>query len=671
MIQADPKRTSAYLNRAIAYSSIQPADTAKAIADYGVVLTTSTDPEEKITAIFSRADLHRVAGNNDAVIADLTEGLKLSPNIPEAYAARAAAYFQKQRYAEAVADYTKVLQIKPAENGMLKDRAATYIQLKDYSKAVADYTEYLKRVPNPDTKDVFKFRAAAYMNLTPPNYGAAIPDYKTYLAANATDAVAWHDLAAAAFLNAGSKTGDILDQAIAAAEKSLSLKADQADMNLVIADGKALQGKFDAAVASYTKYIEMKKDDPSGYEGRGRVLFNLKKYKEAIADFDAYLAKAKPGDKDRADIERLKVLAMESDPTTKLPPEQRIAKYTELINAAPDAKESSTLYTNRGVAHFDKGDFDSAFKDFEAAAKLDGGQPATLANAASAAFRKADKSKAAADYTVAAAAYDRILAKEPANSEALLSRADIQLALKKYPEAIADYGKVIANNPEPKTLVAVLTNRAAAYLMLPKPDTKAAIADYTSILAKNPADTTVLGLRAMAHKSVSDWNAAAADFTKLIDAAKPKVDIDLLLSRAECTFNLGLARKDTPTKGGPEFDSAIADYTAVLAEKADSVDALFSRGLAYYRKSGRKNTADLTKAIADFEATVKVKADNADAWYRIGLAADDYGVASEPDQEAMFTKAIAAYEKYISLPGVPAAEIENTKKRIEQLKEAL
>lgn len=37
----------------------------------------------------------------------------------------------------------------------------------------------------------------------------------------------------------------------------------------------------------------------------------------------------------------------------------------------------------------------------------------------------------------------------------------------------------------------------------------------------------------------------------------------------------------------------------------------------------------------------------------------------------MFTKAIAAYEKYISLPGVPAAEIENTKKRIEQLKEAL
>ncbi|MFY7952326.1 MAG: tetratricopeptide repeat protein, partial [Armatimonadaceae bacterium] len=419
------------------------------------------------------------------------------------------------------------------------------------------------------------------------------------------------------------------------------------------------------------KYVDAKKDDPAGYEGRGRALFNLKKFKEAVADFDAYLAKSKPADTDRADIERLKVLALESDPSTKLPAEERIAKYTELINKAPDAKESSTLYVNRGVAHFEKGNFDTALKDFEAAAKLDGGQPSTLANVASAAFRKADKSKAAADYTAAAAAYDRILTKEPANTEALLSRADIQLALKKYTEAIADYGKVIASNPETKTLVAVLTNRAAAYLMLPKPDTKAAIADYTAILAKSPTDTTVLGLRAMAHKSLSDWASAAADFTKLIEAGKPKVDIELLLSRAECTFNLGIARKDTPTKGGPEFDSAIADYTAVLTEKADNADALFSRGLAYYRKSGRKALPELAKAIADFEALVKVKTDHADAWYRIGLAADDYGVASEPDQEAMFTKAIAAYEKYITLPKVSATDIESTKKRIEQLKEAL
>lgn len=670
VLQADPKRANAYLNRALAYTSITPPDAPKAIADYGAALANSTTPDEKLTVYFSRAELYLKNNQIDEAIADLSEGLKLKPDNAEAYAARAAAQFQKGRFAEAVADYTKVAQLKTADSGVYRDRAAAYMQLKDYPKAIADYSEFLKRVPNPPAKDVFKFRAAAYMNVAPPNYTAAIADYQAYLAANGTDAVAWHDLAAASFLSADSKPGPALDQAIAAAEKSLALKADQADMNLVKADGHALRGQFDTSIPFYTRYIELKKDDPVGYEGRGRAYFNLKKLTEALADFEAFLAKAPAGDKTRGEIEKLRVLALEGSGGAKSP-DQLIEQYTKLINANPNDKDSALLYTNRGVAYFNKGEFDTALKDFEQAAKLDGGQPESLVNIASAAFRKAEKTKAPADYAAAGAAYTKVLEKAPTNADALASRADINLAQKKYAEAIADYTKFLTANPNAKETVAVLTNRAAAYLLLPTPDFKGAVADYTAILTKQPNDPAIYNLRALAYKSQKEWASAIADFTKQLDLTKPKADPAVLLARAECSFNLGMARRETPTKGVAEFDAAIADYTTFLAGKPDAADVLYSRGLAYYRKSGRKTLPDLDKAIADFEAATKAKADLADAWYRLGLACDDYGVASEPDQEKMFTKAIEAYGKFLALPGVPQADIDMTKKRIADLKEAL
>ncbi len=626
--------------------------------------------QDKIPIYLNRAELYLKAEKNDEAIADLTEGLKLKPDMADAFAARAAAQYRKGRFAEAVDDYTKVAGLEPTNATVYKDRGAAYLQIKEFAKAVADYSEYLKRVPNTELKEVFKFRAAAYMNLTPPNYAGAIPDYKAYLAAKADDAVAWHDLAAATFLSAESKPGAMLDAAIAAAEKSLALKPDQADMTLVLADGRALRGEFEPSIPHYTKYIALKPDDAAGYEGRGRAYYNLMKFKEAVADFESFLAKAPANDKNRPEIERLKVLALEGSGDAKSP-DQLIEQYTKLIDKAPDAKESAVLYINRGVAYFNKKDYDKALKDFEKAASLDGGDIKTLNNVASAAYKKAEQTKAPADYAAAAAAFGKVLAKEPNNADALASRADINLAQKKYAEAIVDYTKFLAVNPNAKEVVAVLTNRAAAALLLPTPDVKAAIADYSAIIAKAPSDPAVYGLRALAYKSQKDWANAAADFTKQIDLSKPKVEPDTLLARAECNFNVALSKKDAPTKGNPEFDLAIADYTAFLDAKPGTAEVLFSRGLAWYRKSGRKGLPELTKAIADFEAATKAKADNADAWYRLGLAADDYGVASEPDQESMFMKAIDAYGKYVALPNVPAADADGIKKRIQELKDAI
>lgn len=679
VIMANPKNTNAYLNRALSYTNLTPPDNAKAIADYGAALANAANNDEKLTVYFGRAELYLKSNQTAEAIGDLTEGLKLKPDNTDAYAARAAALFQVKKFAEAIADYDKVAQLKPADSGVFRDRAAAHMQLKAFPKAIADYSEFLKRVPNPPDKEIFKYRAAAYMQIMPPNYTAAIPDYQAYLATKPNDAVAWHDLAAASFLAAGEKDGPLLDQALSAAEKSLAIDANQADMNLVKADGFSLkaaavmktdaaksQQLFGQAIPAYSRYIEMKKDDPAGYEGRGRAYFNVRKFAEAKSDFEAYLAKAPATEKNRGEIEGL--LANAADAGGNIPAAEKIALYTKAIASNPNNPIS---YTNRGVAYFGQGDYDNALKDFTKAAELDGGQESSLVNLASATFRKAEKTKMPADYQAAAAAYGKVLTKNPNSGDALAARADINLALKKYAEAIADYTKYLQLNPNAKELVAILTNRAASYLLLPTPDYKAAIADYTGIVTKQPTEPTAYSLRGLAYKNQKDYAAAVADLTKFLDLTKPKVDPDTLLARAECNFNLGIARKDAPTKGVPEFDSAIADYTAFLTTKADDASVLYSRGLAYYRKSGRKTLPDLDKAIADFEAATKAKADMADAWYRLALACDDYGVASEPDQEKMFGKAVEAYTKFVGLPGVPAADVEMFNKRIKELKEVL
>lgn len=52
------------------------------------------------------------------------------------------------------------------------------------------------------------------------------------------------------------------------------------------AETNAGKGEFDSALADYTKAVEMKKDDPMLYVGRGRTLYNLRSYDLSVKDYD-------------------------------------------------------------------------------------------------------------------------------------------------------------------------------------------------------------------------------------------------------------------------------------------------------------------------------------------------------------------------------------------------
>ena len=669
VLKRSANRADSLINRAFAYESLTPPDIDKAIADYTTALPLVTDAAAKLDIRLNRASLFLSQKKYEPAIADLSEGIKANPKNADALQARASALFQTGKFDLSVADYKALVALKPTDVAIIKDLGAVQLQVKDYAGAISTYTSYIAKAGATAGKDVYKFRAVAYMKVMPANPGAAIADYQAYLASNPNDAVMWHDLAAAAFSLADDKPGANLDLALSAADKSLAITPGQADMLLVRADGLSLQGKFDAAVAAYTAILTAKSGDINALEGRGRARFNAKQFTEAIADFDAFLAAAPATTTNKPEIERLRVLALESTGGTKNV-EMLIAQYTKLIDAAPDAKDSAILYTNRGVQLFNKGDFAGAGKDFTKASTLDGGELSSLKNILSAAYKQYDKTKAKPDADAVLTAADKVLAKDPKDADGIATRADVLLATKDFVKAIAEYTRILAANPNSKESVAVQMNRAAAYLQMTPPDYKAALTDLNVVITKTPMDIETVRIRLQVNQALKDYPATILDANKIL-MLSGKPDTDALIARANANTIIGTSKVATPSKGTPELDAAIADYTVLITAKPTDPTLLINRGIAYVRKSGRKSIPEIQKAIADFDAAIKLKADMPEAWDRLARAYDDFGLNSDPDQEMAWTKAIDAYTKYAALPGVAPADAETAKKRAAALKEAL
>jgi len=100
-------------------------------------------------------------------------------------------------------------------------------------------------------------------------------------------------------------------------------------------DQNAGKGEFGAAVADYSKSLEMKADNPIAYLGRGKAHFNLKSYELSVKDFDK---------------------ALEINP------------------------KDSTAYLNRGVSYEKLGESKKAMDDYQKAIDLDPANDSAKAN---------------------------------------------------------------------------------------------------------------------------------------------------------------------------------------------------------------------------------------------------------------------------------------------------
>ena len=199
-------------------------------------------------------------------------------------------YLTEMNYTEAVASFTEAIQLNPDDIEAYLGRAEAYIGLKQYDDAKADYGTAIEKAADQPYLQAEAYIGRAEINEQTAENEDALSDYEA--ASTALDKV---DV---------EKITDVTEQML----EALKIKVYNACARL-----SALFGRYDAAVAGYTKALEslaklpddadvldVKATKVTSYTGRADANAKLENYADVLPDYDALidLGEDKTADRD-------------------------------------------------------------------------------------------------------------------------------------------------------------------------------------------------------------------------------------------------------------------------------------------------------------------------------------------------------------------------------------
>jgi tetratricopeptide (TPR) repeat protein len=206
--------------------------------------------------------------------------------------------------------------------------------------------------------------------------------------------------------------------------------------------GKAYQsqGKYEQAIADYTKAIELDPEYTYAYISRGIAYADQEDYDQAIADYNQ---------------------SIELDP------------------------KLAFAYNNRGAIYHEQGNYEEAIAEYSKAIELDPRFAVTYSNRANLYYIQGDYDQAIIDL-------NKAIEFDPSFTNAYLGKGIVYTAQEKYEEAIAYLNRAIEFDPE---YTYVYLNRGNAYNALG--NRRGAIRDFQKVidLTKNSASQDKLELR--------------------------------------------------------------------------------------------------------------------------------------------------------------------------------
>jgi tetratricopeptide (TPR) repeat protein len=256
----------------------------------------------------------------------------------------------------------------------------------DSKAAIAACTSLLERGNLDDESKVITYvnRGNAYDNLQ--DSDRAVKDYDSALAINPRDARAHRNKGVT--LNRQGLLREALqefdkaielqpDQAFAYASRGGNLRA-QAELSASEPDRRGL---YERARADYDQTIKLGglgQREAVAYWERGLVNHSLNQLDAAIADFTKAIELAPDyglAYDGRADSLRVKARLATSEPERTSQYERAVADYDKAIRLAGLGQRNALAYFNRGVAHYYLSHFDAAIADFTNAIELAQGLP--------------------------------------------------------------------------------------------------------------------------------------------------------------------------------------------------------------------------------------------------------------------------------------------------------
>jgi tetratricopeptide (TPR) repeat protein len=330
-------------------------------------------------------------------------------------------------------------------------------------------------------------------------------------------------------------------------------------------------------ITLWTDVIKKFPDDAIGYNNRGGILLNEKKYELALADLNKVI-QLRPGyaealsnrgiillDKKRTN-EALNDLnmAIKSRPDYAEALNNRglilmeLNKYAEALNDFNKAIELrpgyAEAYYNRGLLFMNEKKYEQAVKDYDKALELKPGYPEAIINRGIILNNGADSEKNLADYNNA-------IKVNPNDPRLYYIRGLVMMSLNKNTEAIDDFNKSIELKPD---YANAYLGRGNAFVKEKNPSD--ASKDFTKAIELDPGLAAAYLGRANIARDENRNDSALVDYNKAIE---------LDPSFANAYYNRGILLIKEK-----KFENVINDFSKVLELKGDSALSYYNRGMA-------------------------------------------------------------------------------------------
>jgi tetratricopeptide (TPR) repeat protein len=250
-LELNAENKTTYWDRALVYAAQKK--NAEAIKDYTKALQYYTDASDR-SILYSNIGLTQLdLSQNKEALQSFTKSLEYNPNYGNAHWNLGAAFKNLARYEESAASYTKAIDFYKNDFESLSKihywRGFVKGKLEDYSAAIADFNKAIEYRPSYGA--AYWERALIYEKLM--NYSKSIEDYRI----------------AITYYQDDKKSLSTLNSNIAAMEKGL--------------------GKYDNAIASYKKAIELNPERKALQADIGDMYLHKKDYTNAITHYTNWI----------------------------------------------------------------------------------------------------------------------------------------------------------------------------------------------------------------------------------------------------------------------------------------------------------------------------------------------------------------------------------------------
>jgi len=276
-------------------------------------------------------------------------------------------------------------------------------------------------------------------------------------------------------------------------------------------------------------------------------------------------------------------------------PERMMQALRQQVQQKGDSKgaletgpqDVKALY-KRGLAHYQKKEWDRAIAEFDRAVELNPRYADALHKRGLAYYFKHDWDQAIANF-------NRVLELHPDFAKDYYNRGLAYYYKKELDRAIADFSRGLELNPKDHEAYDM---RGRAFCF--KGDMGRALADYSQALELNPKYAEAYQDRGVVYHRQGDLDQAIADYNEALK-------LNPRYAKAHCNRGMVYAKKE-------DLGRAIADFDRALELNPRYAEAYMHRGFAYYKRG------DFDRAIADYSRLLKLKPDDGSAYHGRGLA---------------------------------------------------